>query len=150
MSNIARMSIPAERLAAILGLPRSGARAKPGRLADLIRAGLPVASFEHVSRYTNLGRRRLAALVSISERTLDRRLRLRKRFEPDESDRLARVARVFVMAEDEFGSRAAAERWMDAPNRSLDGARPIDFLDTELTSRDVEDLLGGLRSGVFG
>jgi uncharacterized protein (DUF2384 family) len=39
---------------------------------------------------------------------------------------------------------------MKAQNRALDGARPLDELDTEIAAREVEDLLGRIRCGVFG
>ena len=147
MANVGGMSIPQERMATILGLDRKAGSKR--RLAEIIRSGLPATSFDSVSRYTNLGRKRLAAVVSISQRTLDRRLQRRERFQPDESDRLARIARVYALAEEVFGSREAAEEWMADANRSLDGARPVDLLDTEMTARDVEDLIGGIPAGVF-
>ena len=43
-----------------------------------------------------------------------------------------------------------AQRWMKAPNRALDGMRPLDELDTEIAAREVEDVLGRIRYGIFG
>jgi uncharacterized protein (DUF2384 family) len=39
---------------------------------------------------------------------------------------------------------------MKTPNHALDGARPVDELDSEVAAREVEDLLGRIRQGVFG
>ncbi len=58
------------------------------------------------------------------------------------------VARLYAFAEDVLGSRAAAETWMRTPNRALDGARPVDD-QTEIAAREVEDLLGRIRHGIF-
>ncbi len=38
---------------------------------------------------------------------------------------------------------------MRTPNRALDGARPVDQLETEIAAREVEDLLGRIQYGVF-
>lgn len=71
-------------------------------------------------------------------------------FEGAESDRLARVARLYATAEDVLGAREVAQEWMETPNRALDGARPLDELETDISAREVEDLLGRIRYGVFG
>ena len=68
----------------------------------------------------------------------------------DESDHLARITRLYAIAARIFGSRAEAERWMDTPNRGLDGARPADEFATEAAARNVEDLLGRIEYGIFG
>jgi putative toxin-antitoxin system antitoxin component (TIGR02293 family) len=66
------------------------------------------------------------------------------------SDRLARIARLYALAEGVFGSRAEAQRWMETPNRALDGVRPLDELETDVAPREVEDLLGRVQYGIFG
>ncbi len=70
---------------AILGL-KTGAE---GRV-DAVRLGLPIKSFTLVAEYTALSRQQLAAAAGIPLRTVQRRP---ARLRPDESDRLARVAR---------------------------------------------------------
>jgi len=138
-----------DRIVSILGL--AARAAKPGpNLADLVHEGLPVASFDAVASYTHLTREALARVAAIPLRTVQRRATTAaRRFERDESDRLARIARLYAFAEDVLGSREAAETWMGTPNRALDGARPLDQLVTEIAAREVEDLLGRIRYGVF-
>jgi len=62
---------------------------------------------------------------------------------------VARVARIYALAETVLGSRATAERWMITPNWSLDNMRPLDLLDTEVSAREVEDALGRIDEGAF-
>jgi putative toxin-antitoxin system antitoxin component (TIGR02293 family) len=133
----------AERVAAILGL-----RAQTRPLLEAVRRGLPVSSFGAVASYANLTREALADASAISLRTIQRR-KSPARLHTDESDRLTRVARIYAYAEDVFASREAANGWMHAPNRALDGARPLDMLDTEVAAREVEDLLGRIDDGSF-
>ncbi len=138
-----------DRLGSILGLTVKQVR-HATRLADLVHEGLPVSAFDAVANYTHLTRDALARVAAIPLRTVQRRAAVAGgRFARDESDRLARVARLYDFAEDVLGSRAAAEAWMRTPNRVLDGARPVDRLETEIAAREVEDLLGRIRYGVF-
>ncbi len=126
---------------AILGL-KTGA----GGLVDAVRVGLPIKTFTLVAEYTALSRQQLAAAAGIPLRTVQRRA---ARLRPDESDRLARVARIYALAETVLGSRATAERWMVTPNWSLDDTRPLDLLNTEVSAREVEDALGRIDEGTF-
>jgi putative toxin-antitoxin system antitoxin component (TIGR02293 family) len=143
------MNAADDRIVSILGL---GARAakRSSRLADLVHEGLPVAAFDAVASYTHLTREALARAAAIPLRTVQRRETTARRFERGESDRLVRVARLYALAEDVLGSRDAAETWMRTPNRALDGALPLDLLETEISAREVEDTLGRIRYGVFG
>lgn len=140
-----------QRAVEILGVkgPAKGRSWQTLRL--VVDAGLLVRAFESLVDYANITRLDLARAANIPLRTVQRREASQARkFERDESDRLARVARMYAMAEDVLGSRAEAQRWMKTPNRSLDGARPLDELDTDVAAREVEDLLGRIRYGVFG
>ena len=145
------MLIVEERAVAILGAKPSKKRPAGETLRVLVDRGLVVKSFASLVAYADLTRADLAQAADIPLRTVQRREASRGgKFERDESDRLARVARLYAMAEDVLGSREAAQRWMKSPNRALDGARPLDELETEVAAREVEDVLGRIRYGIFG
>ncbi|MDB5073572.1 MAG: hypothetical protein JWM87_4683 [Candidatus Eremiobacteraeota bacterium] len=140
-----------QRAVEILGVkpPKRGRAWQTLRL--VVDSGLVVNAFESLVGYADITRLDLSRAADIPLRTVQRReASYTRKFERDESDRLARVARLYAMAEDVLGSQAEAQRWMKTPNRALDGARPLDELDTEIASREVEDLLGRIRHGVFG
>jgi putative toxin-antitoxin system antitoxin component (TIGR02293 family) len=48
-----------------------------------------------------------------------------------------------------IGDEQKAVQWLLAPNRALGGERPLDRLDTDLGTRDVEDILGRIAYGVY-
>jgi putative toxin-antitoxin system antitoxin component (TIGR02293 family) len=131
------------RVEMILGLEPGGEG-----LVQAVRAGLPLSAFAAVAGYTQLTREMLAAVAGIPLRNVQRRAAT-SHLKRDESDRLARVARIYALAETVLGSRDVAERWMLSPNWALDGARPIDQIDTEVAGREVEDALGRIDEGVF-
>ena len=133
----------------ILGVkrPKSG----PHSLRFIVDTGLLVKAFESLVDYADITRIDLARAANIPLRTVQRREASHARsFERDESDRLARVAQLYAIAEDVLGSRDEAQRWMKSPNRALDGMRPLAELDTEMAAREVEDVLGRVRYGIFG
>jgi putative toxin-antitoxin system antitoxin component (TIGR02293 family) len=76
-------------------------------LKERLRKGLPYASLEAVARRYDRSRDELVFLLSLPPRTLSRRQE-EQRLRADESDRLFRVRRIAVLAEEILGSRDKA------------------------------------------
>lgn len=119
---------------------------------SLIRAverGFSYEAIEHLQRNTAITIDTLLNWLQISTRTLARR-KQQGGFEPEESDRLLRAARVFGKALELFeGDRDAAAEWMFSPLPALGGETPIEISRTELGSREVENLAGRIEHGVY-
>jgi putative toxin-antitoxin system antitoxin component (TIGR02293 family) len=90
-----------------------------------------------------------AAILHIPTRAMTRRRQARKR-DPDESDRLYRIARVAGHAVSVFGAEDRATTWLRRPNAGLNGELPIRLLDTDVGARQVEDILGRIEHGIVG
>ena len=116
------------------------------QLAALVRDGLPVRALEIIAKSIALGE--LYPLVG-SPRTLQRKRAAGGRLSVDESDRLARVARLLVRAEEALGSSDKAIHWLRRGNRALGGERPLDALDSDAGALAVERVLGRIEHGVF-
>ena len=66
----------------------------------------------------------------------------------DESERLARLARIWAFACEVWGGEEAARRFLHDPHALLDGKTPLAVvLDGELGGRLVEEVLGRLSYG---
>jgi putative toxin-antitoxin system antitoxin component (TIGR02293 family) len=117
-------------------------------LKQWIREGFPFASLESVMTQFGLKREEVSWALDLPSRTLARRKQDR-RLSPGESDRLYRVVRIAVQASEVLGGREQAERWLHTPNRALSGQMPLELLDTDLGSRQVEEILGRIEHGVF-
>lgn len=115
-------------------------------LAALVRAGLPVAALNYFVRWITAGE--LYPLIG-SPRTLQRKRAAGGRLSPDESDRLARVARLLARAEEALGGAAKGLYWLRRDNRALGGARPLDLLDSDAGALAVERVLGRIEHGVY-
>jgi putative toxin-antitoxin system antitoxin component (TIGR02293 family) len=91
----------------------------------------------------------LTSVIGIPERTLARR-RTAGRLEPDESERLLRVAILFEKCVDLFeGDVKAAVNWLTSAKKALNGQAPLLYARTELGAREVENLIGRLDHGIF-
>ena len=74
-----------------------------------------------------------------SPRPMMRKRKSEARLSPAESDRLARAVRLIARAEESLSGRERAHRWLRAPNRALEGRRPLDLLDSDAGTRMVEE-----------
>ena len=111
--------------------------------------GLSYAAFERLKRNFDVTSQELADAALITLRTLARRKKA-GRMQPDESDRLVRLARVFSRAIELYvGSVDAAQDWMMRSNRALGGVSPFEMAKTEVGSREVENLITRIEHGVF-
>ncbi len=119
-------------------------------LDDAIRRGLPFAAFERVRATIGLGAAEAIAMIASSSRTMARRKARRQRLSVTESDRLARLARVYARAVEVFEDEEKARRWLHKPNRSLGGRIPLKAMDTDIGAVEVERVLGRLEHGIFG
>jgi len=114
----------------------------------IVREGLPARVLDALAKNLELTRSELAGALGIAERTLARR-RKEGVFTAEESAKLLRLARVAWRAVDVFENNELALDWLKRPNRALDGARPLDLLDTDIGAENVLDVLGRIEHGVF-
>jgi uncharacterized protein (DUF2384 family) len=136
-----------------------------------VEAGLPMSAFDallsHIDSAAAL-QREIYSIVG-SERTLQRKRAGHRaaggktgvrpathgkatptlRLSRAESDRLARLARILVRAEEAFGDSEKAQHWLIEPNRALGGERPLALLGSDAGSGAVERVLGRIEHGVF-
>jgi putative toxin-antitoxin system antitoxin component (TIGR02293 family) len=140
-----------QAIAEVLGGRRVLGRAvrKADDLAALVRQGLPAGSVKVLAEKLDLGNAVISRQLGIPQRTMTRRLSEGSRLTAAESDRTVRLARVYAMAVETLGDAVKAVAWLRTPNRALAGKRPLDYLDTDVGTREVEDILGRIAYGVY-
>jgi putative toxin-antitoxin system antitoxin component (TIGR02293 family) len=121
----------------------------PTAAVDRILAGLPVEEFDALRSMLGLTVAAMAAKIGISVATLSRRRAKKQPLDRDHSDRLMRYARLYWMVVDYFGEPATAREWLGRPAYGLGGRSPLEFAETEMGAREVEDLIGRLEYGVY-
>lgn len=131
------MSVPADRVARILGL-RPNVRSIAD-IAEAVESGLPKQSLERVVERAGVegpARARLMQRV-VPAATYKRRQRLKL----VESERTERLARVIALAEMLWDDEAEAKRFLATPHPELGRRKPIEAALTELGARQVEDIV---------
>ena len=118
--------------------------------SDLIRQiqkGLRFSELETLQNSLEMPFEQLAAKLSISRSTLQRR-KAAGRLSPDESDKVIRFSRLLEHATNVFGDIDKARAWLKHPQYGLGGAVPLDYAETEIGAREVDNLLGRIDYGV--
>lgn len=87
--------------------------------------------------------------VVIPARTLKHRKARRESLSPDESDKLARLIRVYDHAVRVLGTQEKALHWLNKSLKRFAGRSPIQMLRTEFGARMVEEMLGQIDYGLF-
>ncbi len=119
------------------------------QLTELIRQGLPANSLRVLGEKLDLTNADLSEKLGIPQRTLTRRLSRHSRLTAGESDRAARLARVYATATEMIGNADKAAQWLNTPNRALGGEIPLNQLDTDVGANEVENILGRIAYGVY-
>ena len=134
-------------------------------VARAVERGLPLAALRRLTTADpadgGLTPEEIEQLV-IPRRTLTKRRARRQALSLEESNRLARVARVLAAAAEAFGGDSAAPDtdetreatrraavWLRRPSPALDGETPLGLCTTDAGARIVEDELGRIAFGVF-
>lgn len=120
----------------------------PANLIDMVRIGLPVSELDALQNVLDVPIDKLAPKLGISKATLHRR-KAAGRLEPEESDRVVRFARLMGKAVEVFESEEAARGWLSSPQYGLGGETPLEYADTELGAREVQNLLGRIDHSVY-
>jgi putative toxin-antitoxin system antitoxin component (TIGR02293 family) len=121
----------------------------PIEIRKRVVRGFAFEALERFQRNTGLSTSDLADAGVITIRTRDRR-KEQGRLQPEESDRLLRVSRVFGKTLELFeGDFAGARQWLASPQPGLRGERPILLANTDVGAREVEALIARLEHGVL-
>lgn len=120
----------------------------PSTIIPRIKAGLPTRTFFDLAEKLKVRPEGLGRIVGIAPRTLHRR-KLAGRLDPLESERVARIQRLYQHALETFRDESAVQTWFVSPALALGGKTPLDYADTEVGSREVENVLLRLEHGVF-
>jgi putative toxin-antitoxin system antitoxin component (TIGR02293 family) len=137
-----------DSVAHVLGIREAGGPITTLEMIDRIQDGLPVTALYRVSDRVAPGDANFKFQI-VSRATLARRRnRPAARLTADESDRLARLAKVWSCATRVWRGDEAARAFLFRPHPLLARRKPIELvLTTDLGARLVEDILGRLEHG---
>ncbi len=115
---------------------------------EAVEKGVPLFVLEEFAAYAGFAVKDLLEVV-IPARTLKHRRDRREPLSLDESDRLARVARIYELSVRVFGDAEKAKRWLTRPKHRFEGRSPLSMMRTETGGRQVEEWLIQIDEGMF-
>ena len=115
---------------------------------ESVEAGIPVETMTSFVAASGVELKDIYEIV-IPARTLKHRRSRKQALSSDESDKLARLARVFEQAVSVFGDPEQARTWLNKPKKRFDQRTPLSMLRTDLGGRMVEEMLGQIDAGMF-
>jgi putative toxin-antitoxin system antitoxin component (TIGR02293 family) len=113
-----------------------------------IEAGVPLSAIAAFVAGSGIPMKDVYKIV-IPARTLKHRRDKKQTLTRDESDKLARLARVFDLAVRVFGETKSAMHWLSLPKHRFDERTPIEMTQTDAGARGVEEMLIQLDEGMF-
>lgn len=120
----------------------------PAQIVAVLRAGLAVEELKDLQASLAVPMDRLVPMLGISKATLHRR-KNEGRLDQAESDRVVRYARLMGKAIGVMETEENARQWLNSPQMGLGGAVPLEYAETEVGAREVENLLGRIEYGVY-
>jgi len=127
---------------------RGAASFNTPQLIKVLQVGLPVQELDDLQATLNVPMAKLVPMLGISKATFHRR-KAEGKLDPAESDRVVRFARLMGKAVEVLESEDNARQWLTSPQFGLGGAVPLEYAETEVGAREVEDLLGRIEYGVY-
>lgn len=119
-------------------------------LTHFLRQGLSVTVLDNIQEWSGISKSELLRISGINERNVARRRNAGQPLNADESERIARLVRVFDAAVRLFnGDKLMASDWLNHPVKGLGHTRPIELIATESGALEVIDLIGRIEHGVF-
>jgi putative toxin-antitoxin system antitoxin component (TIGR02293 family) len=114
---------------------------------NAIRAGISAEVVDDIVRYLDVPKSDIFDLLLTPSSTAHRLIKEKRPLDSAASERVVRVADITRMAEDTFGGREAAARWLKTPNLALANATPLSMLDTEPGAGEVRRILSAINHG---
>jgi len=118
------------------------------KMVEVLRVGLPVYELDVLQASLAVPMEKLVPMLGISKATLHRR-KAEGRLDQAESDRVVRFAKLMGKAVEVMESEENARQWLNSPQFGLGGAVPLEYAETEVGAREVENLLGRIEYGVY-
>lgn len=138
----------AKRLGLYLGLKRD--EITPFDIINLSRKGIKASFAKKLIKAVQINQEEFADYLGFKIRTLSRRFeKPTEKMTSEESEKVIRLARVFLQALDIFEDEMKVASWLKRPNRSLADLAPISYLDSDIGAEEVMASLGRIKDGVY-
>lgn len=119
------------------------------KLINATREGVDFKTFNEFSITYPLNSTTWSKILNMSERTIQRYRREKKRFDSIHTEKLLLIMLLFKKGSDVFGNTKNFLTWISSENIALGGVKPIDLLDNSFGINLVKDELIKIEHGVL-
>lgn len=113
------------------------------------REGVDYDTFDNLLGRFPLNNSDWSRILNVSERTMQRYKREKKRFDSIHSERLLLIMLLFKKGVDVFESTDNFIKWLNSENISLGGVKPMNMLDNTFGVNLIKDELIRIEHGVL-
>ncbi len=118
-------------------------------LIKLSRKGIPVSLFEEIVQSNPYSIKQWSKFLHITERTIQRYKKEKRKFESLQSDRIIEIAKLQLKGKEVFGSKSNFGEWMNSKIIALGNIRPVELLDSSFGIEMLMDELGRIEHGIL-
>jgi len=115
----------------------------------MIKAGVPYSLFNLIKTITPFSEGDWAVLLDISAKSLHRYKQTSKQFKPLQSEKIIEMAEVTNVGVEVFGDLGKFKLWLETPNFSLGGLKPMELLRDSYGKELVLSELTRINYGIF-
>jgi len=133
-------------------------RASQMQRVKIVKKGVPARYTGVLAAGMRISKDKFYRTVGLTRATVDRKVRVNKRLNLDESERVMGIARLVGQAQSlvqesggppDFDAARWLADWLDRPLPALGGQRPAELMDTAEGRALVSDLLAQQQSGAY-
>jgi len=119
------------------------------KLINATKEGVDFRTFNEFFKTYPLNSATWSKILNMSERTIQRYRREKKRFDSIHTEKLLLILLLFKKGSDVFGNTKNFLTWISSENIALGGIKPIDLLDNSFGINLVKDELIKIEHGVL-
>lgn len=119
-----------------------------GDFISVIRKGMSKKALDRLMEVTGITSKEMAFIIRLSDRTL-RRYKSQTLLNPEQSEKIVELARLYSRGEQVFGNIESFKEWMNSTVMALGNKKPKELLDTSLGIDILMDELGKIEHGIF-
>ncbi len=119
------------------------------KMIDLVREGMQFKIFDSLFELSPFTQRDWSSFLHISERTLQRYRKEKKKFEPLQSERILAIAHAQKRGHEVFGNQKKFNVWLENPSIVFGGKKPKELLDSSFGIQLFLNELGRIEHGVL-
>lgn len=116
---------------------------------DWIRAGISFTKFFQFAASSPFSINEWSGFLHISERTMQRYQKEKKKFDPIQSEKILEIALLYKKGVEVFGNKAHFDAWLQMENIALGKQTPKSFFDSSFGINLLKDELTRIESGVL-